>query len=266
MTVDPTGFQLHITFSGLCLVVSDLRGTAPMAHVLLLDPTKRPTGSGGSMEKHIAKVFYDQAYADRRATDLAGTYDGVALHGLLDLPGSVARPPQRDGFPTLLPDALVDLDQITGRHLPTTCIGSDFDHEVAARICIRYGAVSDFSVSGPWRFGSSTDRYMVWKLGWLIPCPGMDHLDLPDGAGIRPLHPIHGSVELRVKNVIAAECIPDDPPLTLPSPTGMNHFAAYYDLYPDHGHVDVPQYGRTLPAGQHAYGSLITCTMARACV
>lgn len=256
-------FYLRIEFTGLCLLVKDTRRTTPAVHALLLAPDKRPAAAGAPMEKHFADVYHDVAYNAPGAKQRAREYDRFALNWHVDLASltGAEQHTARDGA-TALPDVVPDLSAVTGRPVDPQCIGEDFEHEIAARVSIAGGSVCDYSVSRPWRFDGAADRGLVWKIAWLIPCCGWDHLPVWDGTGMRALYPINGIVELRVKNVVAAERMAEDPPFALPHGLAKGHFEAYYDLFPRGSVHPVPEYAGPQAPGVGAEGSLITCMTA----
>ncbi len=260
---NPSGFDLRITFTGLCLLVKDTRDAShPKMHALLLAPDRRPSNAH-QMEHHFADIYHDSAYTIPNSTRVSGNYASFPIRGLLDLSTLPSDPrTSAHGRPADIPKEVADLNAVSGCKIDKSCIGTDFDGEIAARVTIGSGHVSDYNVSGPWQFQGSDDCYLAWKAGWLIPCSGMDHLDVWDGSTIRTLYPIGGLIELRVKNVVESERMGEDPPFMWPNQTSQRHFMAYFDVYPSECRMGVPT-APPLPDGTvEIRGSFMTCAIA----
>ncbi len=105
----PEPFDLHVTFTGLCLLVRDNRNPdARKMHALLLDPAKRPAGipavyAHGDVQlpPHLPRLYYNTAHRDRWP-HLTHDYEQVALDGatlelsgLADDPIDTRTPPDR---------------------------------------------------------------------------------------------------------------------------------------------------------------------------
>ncbi len=205
-------FHLKIEFLGLALFTRD--EDANRIHVLLPDAHRVD-------ETPRVPVFaFDRAYLSEGSTEPTGSTVYVDLRrASLDVGA--------DGAAPALPPGMFDPGAFAGgAAIP--------DAGVAARVALRGGTLEQ--AVAPWRFADTEPGARIPAVvRWAGDCPGdalrlegapMDTAAVPPS--LPPLHPIDGSIHLRVEHLPADEISQAES--TTRSGEVADHFAAFYSL------------------------------------
>jgi len=205
-------FDLKIEFIGLCLFTRDV--DANRLDVVL--PATRPTET-----PWVPVLAFDRAYLSEDSMELTGNKMHVELRqATLDVDAGDVAP--------ALPPEKVDLRALVGdAPLP--------DMRAAARIALRGGSLEQ-TTAPLWRFAdaasagsiSTTTRWTCEYPGATLRLEGVPMDGAAASLSLPPLHPIDGSIHLRVVH-LSAEEIPYAEPAGEPG-EAADHFAAYYPL------------------------------------
>jgi hypothetical protein len=217
-------------------------------HVLLPATNNHAHAGHGGIEKHFARIIYDEAYEHPDRTQLSRRYKLIDLDGrLLDLTGLAVTEPAID---THLTDELPLITQVANpverRHVE----GLPDEQVVAGRVTMDSGALSFYSLGASFHLNSpSESQRMAVRTEWTVRgvasrksaaeggWPVLPGLDLPSAdttrkvARLPELYPIGQSIHLMVFHAVSQEFPPHGEDFDIPEPTeDAHHFPAYYTV------------------------------------
>lgn len=256
-------FDLRLSFTGLCLFVPEDDGAT--IHVILPDPT------ACDIMEHRASIFYNSGYAIQDGS-LGTSYIELPVSGVINLPDGlpVSGTPNNYLAQALSDASVANVTAISGKCVDRAVLQADC-RMVKGVVVMKHARLLSYSAGGPFKFPQTTaGGFLAWKLDWLVPNIGGTELTLELGHAAHGgpteshlLYPIDGVIELRIKNVMCDESMPEDPPLKLIRDKSSGHFAMYYHLLvgdPPAGAEPIYEHPR--PSGDEMTGMLITCTPA----
>lgn len=250
------------------------------------------------VEDHHARIVFDKAYLDPKATQLAREYVMLDLQGrVLDLRGvlSSTPPPLND----VLPDELAPMDRVSDG-VPRDLVTKLPDARLAGRVTMDAGALTDYSLGALWRLNGGNPQRMTLDTEWtirdiqstttvagvVVAClpervlpSAADAADLEEAKKpkLPELYPIADTIHLMVFHTVANQLPPAgdfDIPKPDPDKDRPDHFMAYYSVCPKRDDVTkadatlapadperVLVHGPTVPATGKEFPSL-SCVQA----
>lgn len=239
-------FDLRIHFVGLAVFVPE---DTNYMHVLL--PAANHVHEGAEViEKHFARVIFDEAYLDPTKHQLSRKYRHIDIEGReLNLSGV---PVADSNLDTRLPDELPALDPVAGPLDPALVSGVLDPHVLTGRVTVDSGAMTFCGLGAAFHFTDLiTPQRMPVRTEWTV--RGVTSRKSPADGGmaflpeiplvsstlpaksIPELFPIGQTIHLMVFYAIAKEFPPKGEDFDIPQPgpeERAEHFPAYYDLYP----------------------------------
>lgn len=239
-------FDLRIHFVGLAVFVPE---DDKQMHVLL--PAANHQHAGGThIEKHFARVIFDEAYLDHRKHQLSRKYRHIDIEGReLNLTGVSVADLALD---MQLPDELPALDKVAGP-VDRAHVSGALDPDVlSGRVTVDSGALTFCGLGAAFHFTDLIKpQRMPVRTEWTIrgitsrksaTDGGMAFLpeislvsDTLPAKSIPELFPIGQTIHLMVFHAISKEYPPKGEDFDIPQPKPeekAEHFPAYYKLYP----------------------------------
>jgi len=181
------GFDLKVTFTGMCFFVPDRQpGAGPRLHVLLPATGGAAThgGHGGEDEhRHYPQLSYPAHHECPAAGSQLTTRDFEGWE--LDLP---AREPPDDPLPEL--PRVADLQALAGLKIDWTQLGDTPRRSVVARVRVPWWRDAAAVDGGRWKFERGDDELELSNQVTLtIPQPGEKLELVPRSLGVGIVHP-----------------------------------------------------------------------------
>jgi len=236
-------FDLHITFSGLCLFARD--PGARQMHVLMPTTDVEVQGCEGMpmyCPTHIPWLLYDRQY------EVGGSpgkqMEAVPLGGTSQTLGDGS-----SDADTQLPTEVADLGAAAGATVPAKYVHKPIVRPLATRITLNAGHLVSCNRGGHWNFGDLTDQELTPGVEWVIPDISGSTLNLATAHGPKLLNAINHAIHISIyclppTNLPGMENPPTPPAPDAPPP----HFAAFYLLCASHG-VKCPKFASRTASG-----------------
>jgi hypothetical protein len=260
-------FDLRIEFFGLALFAPE--GKEKM-HVLLPVHDAMPDGKG----RHYARLVYDLAYEDPKATQLKRQYKFVSLEGrVLELMGLSSQP-----LDVNITSEIFHLGQIADDVDPALVTGSP-SGAIMARVSMDRGALTRHEMGALYGTVANPPARMATRSEWTIRGIEGDsfsfanRLSGPTGASEPSiLRPLNQTIHVTVYDALIGDMPPNGPYNIPKAPGPSEHFHAYYQICTpriphDHlptpaGRKRVPVFG-DVPTGAQFESGGLTCVQTQ---